>query len=348
MKTSLFPSLTLMLAATSALAQTATIPPPSAQDAPNNVSAIPAQPAGQRLTLPLETRWLFQRVDVSAGDARAKWTTVSLPHDWAIAGPFSADATTKRGGAYLPAGVANYRKFFTLPAADAGQRVEIQFDGIQANGEVFINGHSLGLRPYGYVGVNYDLTPYLTFGPDKPNAIDVHVNNSLQPLSRYYTGSGIERHVRVVVTNPVYVATWGLYVTTKAVVGQSAVLHVLTEVTNSSNAAHTVTVTPAATGPDGQSAMISGPTGTALAPPPPQTIAAGQTATFAQDIADEGNFGGNREEIGEEAPGERSLAVELAGRRALQLFKLSFAPVALGIVAARLFPLEGFFRLGLL
>ena len=239
-------------------------------------TAIPAGSANARLTLPLESNWLFHRTDLPGADPDV-WDTVNLPYDWAIAGPFSADAASKRGGAYLPSGIGQFRKFFTLPTADAGRRVEIQFDGIQANGEVFINGHSVGERPYGYTSVHYDLTPYLTFGSDKPNVLDVNVNNSLQPLSRYYTGSGIERHVRLVITNPVHVQTWGLYVTTPAVSAESATVHLETTVTNDSPDSGSFAV---ATAIHDAAGKLAAPAATS----DPQTIDPGQSVTFKQDI----------------------------------------------------------------
>ncbi len=250
--------------------------PLAAQTATPAPTAIPASPAGRRLTLPLESNWLFHRTDQPGADL-ASWSTVNLPYDWAIAGPFSADAPSKRGGAYLPTGVGQFRKIFTLPADDAGRRVEIQFDGIMSNGEVFINGHSLGLRPYGYVGVNYDLTPFLTFGADKPTVVDVNVNNSYQPLSRYYTGSGIERHVRIVVTNPVHVETWGIYVTTPLVTPEKATVHLQTTVTNNSTS----------TGHFFLEAMVHGSDGKMIGPTvasAPQEIAAGKSVIFEQDL----------------------------------------------------------------
>ena len=252
------------------------VTPAAAQNAAATATTIPANPAGSRLTLPLESTWLFHRTDLPGADLSA-WATINLPYDWAIAGPFSADAASKRGGAYLPSGNGQFRKFFILPAADVGQCVEIQFDGIQANGEVFINGHSLGQRPYGYVGVNYDLTPFLTYGPDKPNVLDVNVNNSFQPLSRYYTGSGIERHVRLVVSDPVHVETWGIYVTTPAVSAQSATVHVETVVTNNSTAPGSFSL---ATMVHDAANKMAAPTASTDA----QTIAPGASATFKQDI----------------------------------------------------------------
>ncbi|HTB63330.1 MAG TPA: hypothetical protein VK737_07040, partial [Opitutales bacterium] len=91
---------TLSLLVSFALATT----PALAQSPADTTTAIPAAPAGARLTLPLESAWLFHRTDLPNVDL-TQWNTVSLPHDWAIAGPFSADAPSRRGGAYLPSGI---------------------------------------------------------------------------------------------------------------------------------------------------------------------------------------------------------------------------------------------------
>jgi beta-galactosidase len=250
----------------------------AAKDEPSTNTAVPASPLGARLTFPLDSAWTFHRADIAGADAIPP-AVVDLPHDWSIAGPFDADAPAKRGGAYLPTGTAQYRKFFTLPASDKGKHVEIVFDGIAANGEVFINGHSLGSRPSPYVSVHYDLTPYLKFGDaaDGRNVIDVNVNNGIQPTSRYYTGSGIERHVRLVITNPVHVETWGLYVTTPEVSPEKATVHLQTTVTNSSDKAGAYFVQGMVH--DGDGRMVGASVKSA-----PQTIAAGQSATFEQDI----------------------------------------------------------------
>jgi beta-galactosidase len=258
----------------------ALVVPAGAQTAPTAaaittaVPATPASPAFARLILPLDAGWSFHRTDLTPVPSPV---LVNLPHDWSIAGPFAADAPSKRGGAYLPTGIAQYRKYIILPTADAGKHIEIQFDGITANGEVFINGHSLGKRPYAYTSVYYDLTPYATFGDDKPNVIDVNVDNALQPVSRYYTGSGIERHVRLVVSDPVHVETSGLYVTTPTVTPASATVHIQTTVTNSSKTDGSFSVEAMVHGADGK--MV----GTAVKSEP-QPIAAGQDATFDQDI----------------------------------------------------------------
>ena len=115
------------------------------------------------------------------------------------------------GGGALPGGIGWYRKTFTLPETDRGKVVYVDFDGVYRNSEVWINGHSLGFRPNGYVSFRYDLTPYLRYG-SQPNVIVVKADNSEQPNSRWYSGSGIYRNVWLVKVNPVHVDNWGTFV----------------------------------------------------------------------------------------------------------------------------------------
>jgi beta-galactosidase len=130
----------------------------------------------------------------------------------AIELPFDSTSPTGNGGGALRGGIGWYRKTFTVPASSKGKNVFIDFDGVYMNSEVFINGHSLGIRPNGYISFRYDLTPYLKYGDDK-NIIAVKVSNDPQPNSRWYSGSGIYRNVRLVTTNDVIVDNWGTYVT---------------------------------------------------------------------------------------------------------------------------------------
>ena len=116
-----------------------------------------------------------------------------------------------RAAAALPGGIGWYRKTFTLPETDRGKVVYVDFDGVYRNSEVWINGHSLGFRPNGYVSFRYDLTPYLRYG-SQPNVIVVKADNSEQPNSRWYSGSGIYRNVWLVKVNPVHVDNWGTFV----------------------------------------------------------------------------------------------------------------------------------------
>lgn len=179
--------------------------------------------------------WRFSRGDFPgaqvAGYDDAHWQQVDTPHDWSIFGPFDEKEPSGGNGGYLPTGIGWYRKRFTLSRSHAGKRVRLEFDGVYERSEVWINGHLLGLRPYGFVSFGYDLTPWLN-PPGKPNTVAVRVDNSLQPNCRWYSGSGIYRHVWLITTEPVHVAPWGVYVRTPAVDGERAAVEVDTHVVN--------------------------------------------------------------------------------------------------------------------
>lgn len=108
------------------------------------------------------------------------------------------------------------------------------------NSEVFINGKSLGVHPYGYTSFSYDLTPYLNFG--KENVIAVRVDNSQQMNSRWYSGSGIYRHVWMIASDPVHVAHWGIDISTPEVSSKKATVLVKTKVKNETASAQSVVV----------------------------------------------------------------------------------------------------------
>jgi beta-galactosidase len=159
------------------------------------------------------------------------WRSLDLPHDWSIEGSFSEDNPASPGGGALPGGTGWYRKAFTVTYADREKRVFVEFDGIYRNSEVWINGEYLGRWPYGYSSFSYDLTPYLRYGDDA-NIIAVKVDNSQQPNSRWYSGSGIYRNVWLVKTEKIAVDHWGTFVTTPEVSSEEALLRVATQVKN--------------------------------------------------------------------------------------------------------------------
>jgi beta-galactosidase len=161
----------------------------------------------------------------------ASWRTLNLPHDWSIEGKFDSTNPAGIGGGALPGGTGWYRKTFTVPAASRFKNVFIDFDGVYHLSEVWINGHYLGMRPNGYISFRYDLTPYLKFGDEK-NVIAVRVNNSDQPNSRWYSGSGIYRNVWLVTTNKIHVDQWGTFITATQVSPTSATLVITTQVNN--------------------------------------------------------------------------------------------------------------------
>ena len=163
--------------------------------------------------------WRFNLGDVQGGESQslndAGWRQLNLPHDWSIEGQFSKDNPATPDGGALPGGIGWYRKTFTVPASSKGKNVFIDFDGVYQKSTVWINGHQLGFRPNGYISFEYNLTPYLNFGGK--NTIAVKVDNSVQPNSRWYSGSGIYRNVWLVTTNKIAVDHWGTYVTTPEV-----------------------------------------------------------------------------------------------------------------------------------
>ncbi|SFC15106.1 beta-galactosidase [Parapedobacter composti] len=179
--------------------------------------------------------WKFQLGDdslaMAPGYDDADWRVLDLPHDWSIEGSFSADHPAGNAGGALPGGIGWYRKRFDVPENAEGRMLYIDFDGIYRNSEVWINGHYLGKRPYGYSAFRYDLTPYL-FSRGEPNVIAVRVDNSAQPNSRWYSGSGIYRNVHLVARHPVGVAHWGAFVTTPRITDEHALVIQHTELEN--------------------------------------------------------------------------------------------------------------------
>nr|WP_157867363.1 beta-galactosidase GalB [Melioribacter roseus] len=163
--------------------------------------------------------WKFHLGDITNGNDPAlndsEWRALNLPHDWSIEGKFDENNPATVGGGALPGGVGWYRKKFSVPSSYSGKRVFVEFDGIYMNSQVWINGVYLGNRPNGYISFRYELTGYLKYG--EKNLLAVKVDNSKQPNSRWYSGSGIYRNARLIVTNPVYVDQWGTYITTPLV-----------------------------------------------------------------------------------------------------------------------------------
>jgi beta-galactosidase len=146
----------------------------------------------------------------------SKWRKLSLPHDWSIESNFIKDAPATNQGGSLPGGIGWYRKTFTLPASSKDKNVSIEFDGVYKNSEVWINGHYLGKRPNGYLSFSYDLTPFLFPSPQK-NVITVKVDNSQQPDSRWYSGSGIYRNVRLIIKNKISFDLHGIFIQTSLI-----------------------------------------------------------------------------------------------------------------------------------
>jgi len=177
--------------------------------------------------------WKFFKGDAQGAEKPnhddSAWVNISLPHDWSVEGPYDKDNPSCQG--YLPGGIGWYRKSFRVPEQDREKKIATRFDGVYENSEVWLNGHFLGKRPYGYIGFSYDLSPYLKFGNER-NVLAVRVDHFQNPDSRWYSGSGIFRDVWLVVTSKMYVKEWGTSVTTPRVSKDAATICVKTYVTN--------------------------------------------------------------------------------------------------------------------
>ncbi len=199
-----------------------------------------------RIITDFYTGWKFHFGDIElaykAEFSDTLWRDVNIPHDWSIEGEFSHEHPASPGGGALPGGIGWYRNHFNLSTDDKDKLIFIDFDGVYMDSKVWINGHFLGRRPYGYISFRYELTPYLHYG-DSVNVIAVRVDNSLQPNSRWYSGSGIYRNVRLVKTNKLFIDHWGTYIVTPDIHDELAEVSMQTKVRNTTENDLKVTLT---------------------------------------------------------------------------------------------------------
>ncbi len=186
--------------------------------------------------------WKFIKEDVKGAESvkfdDSSWRDLDLPQDWSIEGPFSEEHASATG--YLPGGTGWYRKTFKAPDLNEGAKLLISFDGVYCNSEVYINGTLLGKRPNGYISFQYDLTPYIKAG--KKNFIAVRVDHTDEGDSRWYTGSGIYRDVKLLTIPPVHLGQWGVYYTTPVVSAERATVRVEVDVVNTTDSPERVLV----------------------------------------------------------------------------------------------------------
>ena len=226
--------------------------------------------------------WLFFRGPGAGGDQPAKdeagWKPVDLPHDWSIEdlpgthSPFHPEALSGVSGGFTTGGLGWYRKTFTVPASQRHKRIFIQFDGVYMNAEVWLNGHRLGNWPYGYSSFWFDLTDKIR--PGQEQELVVKVRNEGKN-SRWYSGSGIYRHVWLKVTDAVHVAQWGTYITTPQVSAAAARVAIKTSVQNQSAEPQQVELSTTLLDQQGRKA------GTATST---QRLEAGATLEFSQQV----------------------------------------------------------------
>ena len=166
--------------------------------------------------------------------------TVDLPHDWDIfEGPVSGEGATGTGGGWFEAGKGEYRKTFATPNADI---VKLHFEGVYQKAEVYVNGQKAGQHHYGYTPFTVDVTKYLNKDKKKINEVVVKVDNSEQPNCRWYSGSGIYRHVWLETKPALHIAENGVFVTTPEVSAAKAKMQVEVTVQNESQADRNATV----------------------------------------------------------------------------------------------------------
>lgn len=161
----------------------------------------------------------------------SNWRDVRLPHDWSVEFPFSDEWEGCTG--YLPGGVGIYQKHFKSPASPKDKSVFVNFDGVYNNATFWLNGKLLGENPYGYSPVNWDLTPHLKTD-ETNNVLTVHVDHSRYADSRWYTGSGIYRHVKLVTVDKLHIPIWGTFISTPEVSAEEAKVNLKIKVINQS------------------------------------------------------------------------------------------------------------------
>ncbi|HRR27017.1 MAG TPA: glycoside hydrolase family 2 TIM barrel-domain containing protein [Acidobacteriota bacterium] len=207
----------------------------------------------ERHTLPFDEDWRFLKGEPGLGVHRldfddGAWQTVRLPHDWAVAGPF--DPTQDGYAGKLPwQGVGCYRKLFEISQADQGKRFHLFFDGVMAFPTVYLNGHEVGRWDYGYTPFWLDLTPYLQ--PGGKNVLVVQVDTRKHG-TRWYPGAGIYRKPTFVITDPVHIEPWGLWVRTEDVSASGAVVTVEISAANDGPRTELVEIDASLTDPGGK------------------------------------------------------------------------------------------------
>jgi len=175
-----------------------------------------------RSKISFNDNWNFTLQDqlgyrLNDGDTQA-WESVELPHDWSIKADFDASYPAGNAGGALPGGIGWYSKEFKLPTADQGKNIQLYFGGVYRYAEIWINGVYFGKKPNGYLSFTLDLTPHIKFG-NQPNRIAIRVDNSKQPNSRWYSGSGIYRDVYLIKSSEVHLDEQETFITTPEIQG---------------------------------------------------------------------------------------------------------------------------------
>jgi len=221
--------------------------------------SLSAQTSPRKVEL-LDENWKFIQQEIP--DAAAPscndsgWEAVKVPHDWAIRQPFDLNIDkqvvmvtqdgekkpqlrTGRTGALPTFGVGWYRRQLNIPAADRGKRVFVEFDGAMSQAKIYLNGEYIGEWPYGYSSFSFELTDKIRFG--ETNVLAVRLENKTES-SRWYSGAGIYRNVRLVTLSDIHVQHWGTYITTPVVTAKKSEICIKTTLKNSGASAQKITL----------------------------------------------------------------------------------------------------------
>jgi beta-galactosidase len=216
-------------------------------------------------SMPFDNSWLFTRDSVSnaemAGYDDSNWRIVDLPHDWSIEelpnqtpgiimGPFDKNSIGSSSTGFTVGGTSWYRKKFVTEKEQKDKLVTIYFDGVYMNSDVWLNGQHLGNHPSGYTPFFYDITQYLN-PPGQENVLAVSVRNEGRN-SRWYSGSGIYRHVWLITTERIHIAPWGIFITTPEVSENTATVLIKSTIKNEEATQNDLTLVTTIISPDGR------------------------------------------------------------------------------------------------
>jgi beta-galactosidase len=226
--------------------------------------------------------WRFHRGGAQGAEMPAfddtKWRNIDLPHDWSIedlpgtSSPFSINAISQVNGGFTSGGTGWYRKTFRIPEHLKDKQFMIMFEGAYMNAEVWLNGEIIGNHPYGYTSFWLDLTGKIRFGEE--NVLAVKVKNEGEN-SRWYSGSGIYRHVWLRIVSPVHIVPWGIKITTPTATPEIASINIATTVINNSGRSSEISLITKIKGINGQLQSTS---------ETKKTIAPGETAKIIQEM----------------------------------------------------------------
>ncbi|MBN1998194.1 beta galactosidase jelly roll domain-containing protein, partial [candidate division KSB1 bacterium] len=210
-------------------------------------------------SLLFDNDWLFIKGTIEGAEKPnyddSAWRRLDLPHDWSIEdlpilnSPIDSTAVGGVNTGFFVGGTGWYRKHFNIPSAQKGKRLYLQFDGIYMNADVWLNGDHIGNHPYGYTSFYFDITSSILFG--RENVLAVEVKNEGKN-SRWYSGSGIYRHVWLIQTDPVHIAIWGVAVTTPTISKTGSQVRAMIKIKNQTAATNEITLISTVFDPNGR------------------------------------------------------------------------------------------------